>query len=81
MVVLLLIWAGWGCGCGAGYKAGGCPGFGCDLLCLQIMIKIKILNSIKTEVQAGKTGEKRSCGSKGSEVILKCPDWTKVHIK
>ena len=47
---LLLLGAGLGCGCPAGCMAGACPGFRCILFCLQIMMKIKILNSIKTNV-------------------------------
>ena len=38
--------AAWGCGCG-GCRVGGGSGFRCVLLCLQIMMKLKILNSIK----------------------------------
>ena len=43
---LLLLVAGWGCG--AGCRAGGDPRFRC-VLYLQIIMKIKILNSIKTK--------------------------------
>ena len=39
-----------GCGEGAGCRAGAGPGFRCVLFCLQIIMKIKILNSIKTKV-------------------------------
>ena len=46
---LLLLGAGRGYGCGADCRAGGGPGFRCVLLCLQIMRKIKILNSMKTK--------------------------------
>ena len=45
----LLLGARWGCGCGAGCRAGAGPGFRGVLFCLQIMMKIKILNSIKTK--------------------------------
>ena len=38
---------GTGCGYGAGCRAGGCSGFRSVLLCLQIKMKIKTLNSIK----------------------------------
>ena len=38
-----------GCGCGAGCRAGNDAGFRCVLLCLSIMMKIEILNSIKTK--------------------------------
>ena len=46
---LLLLGGGFGCGEGAGCRAGGGPGFRCVLFCLQIIMKIKILNSIKTK--------------------------------
>ena len=36
------------CGCGAGFKNSGGLGFRC-VICLQIMMKIKVINSIKTE--------------------------------
>ena len=45
---LLLLGAGWGCCCGADCRAGGDPGFKC-VLSQQIMMKIKMLNSIKTK--------------------------------
>ena len=43
---------GGGCGrCeGTGFRTGTGPGFRCVLFCLQIMMKIKILNSIKTKI-------------------------------
>ena len=44
---LILLGADWDCGCGAGCRAGASPGFKCVLYCLQIMMKIKILNSIE----------------------------------
>ena len=44
---LLLLGADWGCG--AGCMAGAGPGFSCVVFCLQIMMKIKTLNSIKTK--------------------------------
>ena len=44
---LLIFGAGCDCGCGAGCRAGGGPGVRCILFCLQIMMKTKILNSIK----------------------------------
>ena len=44
--VLLL---GIGCGEGAGCRAGAGPGFRFFLFCLQIIIKIEILNSIKNK--------------------------------
>ena len=43
-----LILLGGGCGERAGCRAGAGPGFRCVLFCLQIMMKIKILNSPKT---------------------------------
>ena len=45
----LLLGAGWSCCCCAGCRAGDSPGFRCVLPSLQIMMKIKILNSIKTK--------------------------------
>ena len=47
---LLLLGGGCCCGCGAGCRADESPGFRCVLFCLQIMMKIKTLNSIKTKV-------------------------------
>ena len=38
-----------GSGCGADSMAGAGPRFSCVLFCLQIMMKVKILNSIKTK--------------------------------
>ena len=49
-VSLFLLGAGLVCGCGDGYRARAGPGFRCVLFCLQIKMKIKILNSIKTKV-------------------------------
>ena len=46
---LFLLGTGWGCGCGRGCRAGVRPGFDFVPLYLQILIKIKILNSIKTK--------------------------------
>ena len=40
---------GGGCGCSAGCRAGAGPGFRCVLFWLQITMKIKILNLIKTK--------------------------------
>ena len=47
---LLLLDGGCCCACGAGCRAGGGPRFRYVLFCLQIMMKIKILNSIKTKI-------------------------------
>ena len=44
---ILLLGSCWGYGCGAGYMAGASLGYRCVLFCLQIMMKIKILNSRK----------------------------------
>ena len=41
---------GWGCGCSAACWAGAGPRFRCVFLCLQIIMKLKILNSIKTGI-------------------------------
>ena len=43
----LLLLGDRGCGEGAGYMAGAGPGFRLVIFCLQIIIKIIILNSIK----------------------------------
>ena len=45
----LLLGGLWCCGCGAGCRTGAGPGFRCVLLCLQIIMKIKILNLIKNK--------------------------------
>ena len=45
-----LLLLGAGRGCGAGCRAGAGPGFRYVLLCRQMMMKIKILNSIKNKV-------------------------------
>ena len=47
---LLLLRGDCCCDRGAGCKAGGGPGFRCVLFCLQIIMKIKTLNSTKTKV-------------------------------
>ena len=47
---LLPLGAGCGCCYGAGNGAVAGPGLKYVLLCLQIMMKIKILNSLKTKV-------------------------------
>ena len=46
---LFLVDGGWGCGEGAGCRVGASPGFRFFFFCLQIIMKIKILNSIKTK--------------------------------
>ena len=43
----LLLGGGCGSGEGVGCRAGAGPGFRCVLFCLQIIMKIKVLNSIK----------------------------------
>ena len=45
---LLRLGGGGDCGESAGYMAGAGPGFRCVLFCLQIRIKITIINPIKT---------------------------------
>ena len=44
---LLLLGGSSGCDEGAGCTVGAGPGFRCVLFCMQIIMKIKILNSIK----------------------------------
>ena len=44
---LLLPGGGGGYGKGAGCRAGAVPWFRCVILCLQIIVKIKIVNPIK----------------------------------
>ena len=46
----LLLDADWDCGFGADCSAGVGPGLRCVLLCRHIMMKIKMLNSLKAEV-------------------------------
>ena len=46
---LLLLGAGWGCGCCGGCRAGDGAGFKCVIFCHPIKMQIKILNSIKTK--------------------------------
>ena len=46
---ILLLGAGSDYDCGAGCRAGAGPGLGFVLFCLQIMMKIKILNSLQTK--------------------------------
>ena len=47
---LLLLGGGCGCSEGAGCRAGAGPWFRFFIFCLQIMMKSKILNSLKTRV-------------------------------
>ena len=46
---LLRLGGGCGCGEGAGCRAGAGPGLKFFLFCLQIIMEIKILNSIKNK--------------------------------